>query len=56
MLHSNLAVRADYFERFMTAERVRGVLVLQDNKIGLEREVATPEITWAAARTFGCRR
>jgi CubicO group peptidase (beta-lactamase class C family) len=29
--------RADYFERFMTAQRVRGVLVLQDGKVRLER-------------------
>ena len=29
--------RADDFERFMSAERVRGVLVLQDGKVRLER-------------------
>ena len=29
--------RADYFGRFMTAERVRGILVLHDGRIRLER-------------------
>ncbi len=32
--------RTDAFERFMTAQRVRGVLVLQDGKIRLERYVS----------------
>src|SRR3954470_3508147 len=32
--------RADYFDRFMTAQRVRGVLVLQDGRIRLERYVS----------------
>ena len=32
--------RADAFERFMTAQRVRGVLVMQDGKIRLERYLA----------------
>jgi CubicO group peptidase (beta-lactamase class C family) len=32
--------RADAFDRFMTAQRVRGVLVLQDGRIRLERYVA----------------
>jgi len=32
--------RADAFERFMTAQHVRGVLVLQDGKIRLERYVS----------------
>jgi CubicO group peptidase (beta-lactamase class C family) len=32
--------RADAFDRFMTDERVRGVLVLQDGRIRLERYVA----------------
>jgi CubicO group peptidase (beta-lactamase class C family) len=32
--------RADAFNRFMAAERVRGVLVLQDGKIRLERYVS----------------
>lgn len=32
--------RAEYFDSFMNAERVRGVLVLQDGKIRLERYVS----------------
>ena len=31
--------RADYFDRFMTGQRVRGLLVLQDGRIRLERYV-----------------
>jgi CubicO group peptidase (beta-lactamase class C family) len=40
--------RADYFDRFMTAQRVRGVLVLQDGRIRLERYVAphSPTTRW----------
>ena len=40
--------RADYFDRFMTVERVHGVLVLQDGKIRLERYVAphSPTTRW----------
>jgi CubicO group peptidase (beta-lactamase class C family) len=40
--------RADYFEQFMTAQRVRGVLVLQDGKIRLERYVSphSPTTRW----------
>jgi CubicO group peptidase (beta-lactamase class C family) len=34
--------RATYFDQFMTAERVRGVLVLQDGRIRLER-YASPD-------------
>jgi CubicO group peptidase (beta-lactamase class C family) len=32
--------RADYFDRFLTVQRVRGVLVLQDGRIRLERYVS----------------
>ena len=32
--------RAEDFDRFMTAQRVRGVLVLHDGKIRLERYVS----------------
>src|SRR5215468_12593329 len=32
--------RAEYFDKFMSAERVRGVLVLQDGTIRLERYVS----------------
>jgi CubicO group peptidase (beta-lactamase class C family) len=40
--------RADYLDRFMTAERVRGVLVLQDGRIRLERYVLpdSPTTRW----------
>jgi CubicO group peptidase (beta-lactamase class C family) len=40
--------RADYFDRFMTVERVRGVLVLQDGRIRLERYVSphSPTTRW----------
>jgi len=40
--------RAGYFDRFMTAQRVRGVLVLQDGKIRLERFVSphSPTTRW----------
>jgi CubicO group peptidase (beta-lactamase class C family) len=40
--------RADDFERFMAAQRVRGILVLQDGKIRLERYVAphSPATRW----------
>ena len=40
--------RADYFEQFMTAQRVRGVLVLQDGQIRLERYVSphSPTTRW----------
>jgi CubicO group peptidase (beta-lactamase class C family) len=40
--------RADYLLRFMNAQRVRGVLVLQDGKIRLERYVAPhgPATRW----------
>jgi CubicO group peptidase (beta-lactamase class C family) len=40
--------RADYFERFITVQRVRGVLVLQDGKIRLERYVSphSPATRW----------
>jgi CubicO group peptidase (beta-lactamase class C family) len=34
--------RADYFDQFLTTQRVRGVLVMQDSKIRLERYV-TPD-------------
>jgi CubicO group peptidase (beta-lactamase class C family) len=41
-------VRVEYFERFLTDQRVRGVLVLQDGKIRLERYVAphSPTTRW----------
>src|SRR5262249_39509941 len=32
--------RADYFNQFLSAQRVRGVLVLQDGRIRLERYVS----------------
>lgn len=40
--------RADYFDRFMTDQRVRGVLVLQDGKIRLERYAPphSPSTRW----------
>ena len=40
--------RADYFDRFMTVQRVHGVLILQDGKIRLERYVAphSPTTRW----------
>jgi CubicO group peptidase (beta-lactamase class C family) len=40
--------RADYFDRFIHAERVRGVLVLHDGKIRLERYVSphSPATRW----------
>jgi CubicO group peptidase (beta-lactamase class C family) len=40
--------RGDYVERFMTAQRVRGVLVLHDGKIRLERYVSphSPATRW----------
>ena len=40
--------RADYFDRFMSAQRVRGVLVLHDGKIRLERYVSphSPATRW----------
>ena len=40
--------RADYFEEFMNAQRVRGVLVLQDGTIRLERYVSphSPATRW----------
>jgi CubicO group peptidase (beta-lactamase class C family) len=40
--------RADDFDRFMTDERVRGVLVLQDGKVRLERYVSphSPATRW----------
>ena len=40
--------RAAYFEQFLTAQRVRGVLVLQDGKIRLERYVSphSPTTRW----------
>lgn len=40
--------RADYFDRFMTGQRVRGVLVLQDGRIRLERYVSphSPTTRW----------
>jgi CubicO group peptidase (beta-lactamase class C family) len=40
--------RADYFGRFMTDQRVRGVLVLQDGKVRLERYAAphSPATRW----------
>ena len=40
--------RADYFDRFLTDQRVRGVLVLEDGKIRLERYVAphSPTTRW----------
>ena len=40
--------RAAYFARFMTVERVRGLLVLQDGKIRLERYVSphSPTTRW----------
>ena len=37
--------RADYLDRFMTAERVRGILVLQDGNIRLERYVSPHSLT-----------
>ncbi|HEY7058755.1 MAG TPA: serine hydrolase domain-containing protein, partial [Vicinamibacterales bacterium] len=41
-------LRADYFERFMTDQRVRGVLVLHDGKVRLERYAApdSPTTRW----------
>ena len=40
--------RADAFDRFMTAQRVRGLLVLQDGKVRLERYVSphSPTTRW----------
>ena len=40
--------RADYLQQFMTTQRVRGVLVLQDAKIRLERYVSphSPATRW----------
>jgi CubicO group peptidase (beta-lactamase class C family) len=40
--------RAEYFDRFMAVQRVRGVLVLQEGKIRLERYVAphSPTTRW----------
>jgi CubicO group peptidase (beta-lactamase class C family) len=40
--------RADYFERFMNAQRVRGALVLHDGKIRLERYASphSPATRW----------
>ncbi len=40
--------RADYFDRFITGQRVRGVLVLQDGRIRLERYVSphSPTTRW----------
>ena len=40
--------RAEYFDRFLTEQRVRGVLVLQGGKIRLERYVAphSPTTRW----------
>jgi CubicO group peptidase (beta-lactamase class C family) len=40
--------RADYLERFITAQRVRGILVLQDGRIRLERYVSphSPTTRW----------
>jgi CubicO group peptidase (beta-lactamase class C family) len=40
--------RADYFEQFMTVQRVRGVLVLHDGRIRLERYVSphSPTTRW----------
>ena len=40
--------RADYFDQFITGQRVRGVLVLQDGKIRLERYVSPhgPTTRW----------
>jgi CubicO group peptidase (beta-lactamase class C family) len=40
--------RADYFDRFVSIQRVRGVLVLQDGRIRLERYVSphSPTTRW----------
>jgi CubicO group peptidase (beta-lactamase class C family) len=40
--------RADYFERFISVQRVRGLLVLQDGQIRLERYVSphSPTTRW----------
>lgn len=40
--------RADYFDRFISVQRVRGVLVLQDGKIRVERYVSphSPTTRW----------
>ena len=49
--------RADYFDRFITVQRVRGVLVLQDGKIRLERYISphSPTTRWnsfSVAKSF----
>ena len=40
--------RAEYFDRFLTTQRVRGVLVMQDGRIRLERYVSphSPTTRW----------